>query len=321
MASTAGGNLIRYGSAPSSLLLKAVDSSRFGAEAATTSGDANIEEDLQRSYCFNNLIPSNDNNNNNNNQFKINSNGSNLSRRNSSPADFLNRLAASDNDDEFDRYVSVSRGLYNQKMGCDMSSSTARGVSRLNSQHSFTKDNCLSQITEESTDNDDDGCIKDQDRRAYSTTNFEMMTPWDDANGSIFPNFPSKRAKSTNPSHISNSFNIVDSQLHFGSGETALEMATFDNLLDIPQDSVTCKARAKRGCATHPRSIAERERRTRISGKLKKLQDLVPNMDKQTSYADMLDLAVQHIKGLQTQVQKLHKEAENCTCGCGSKYE
>ncbi|RYQ93157.1 hypothetical protein Ahy_B09g099435 isoform B [Arachis hypogaea] len=80
-------------------------------------------------------------------------------------------------------------------------------------------------------------------------------------------------------------------------------MATMEKLMHIPEDSVPCKIRAKRGCATHPRSIAERERRTRISGKLKKLQELVPNMDKQTSYADMLDLAVQHIKGLQTQVQ------------------
>jgi len=73
------------------------------------------------------------------------------------------------------------------------------------------------------------------------------------------------------------------------------------------------------------------ERRTRISGKLKTLQDLVPNMDKvimcysflftscnlalnevyvdffnnlqQTSYADMLELAVKHIKGLQNEVE------------------
>ncbi|KAK8663410.1 hypothetical protein V6N13_083231 [Hibiscus sabdariffa] len=131
-------------------------------------------------------------------------------------------------------------------------------------------------------------------------------------------------------------------------------MATVEKMLHIPEDSVPCKIRAKRGCATHPRSIAERERRTRISGKLKKLQELVPNMDKQTSYADMLDLAVQHIKGLQNEVQihdshgqeniiaetslpnpafwqllfkfmltfvlvlmqKLHKEMETCTCGC-----
>ncbi|GMN71671.1 hypothetical protein TIFTF001_054141 [Ficus carica] len=82
-------------------------------------------------------------------------------------------------------------------------------------------------------------------------------------------------------------------------------MAAVENLLHIPEDSVPCKIRAKRGCATHPRSIAERERRTRISGKLKKLQELVPNMDKQTSYSDMLDLAVQHIKGLQNQVQNI----------------
>eukprot|EP00249_Psilotum_nudum_P007507 c20611_g1_i2 orf=459-1535(+) len=39
-----------------------------------------------------------------------------------------------------------------------------------------------------------------------------------------------------------------------------------------------CQARAKRGCATHPRSIAERLRRTRISEKMRKLHELVPNM-------------------------------------------
>ncbi|CAN1278271.1 Transcription factor bHLH130, partial [Linum perenne] len=67
------------------------------------------------------------------------------------------------------------------------------------------------------------------------------------------------------------------------------------------QDSVPCKIRAKRGFATHPRSIAERVRRTRISERMRKLQDLVPNMDKQTNTADMLDLAVDYIKDLQTQ--------------------
>lgn len=45
-------------------------------------------------------------------------------------------------------------------------------------------------------------------------------------------------------------------------------------------DSVLCRARAKRGHATHPRSIAERVRRTKISDRIKKLQDLVPNLDK-----------------------------------------
>uniref|UniRef100_A0A6N2MSL4 BHLH domain-containing protein n=1 Tax=Salix viminalis TaxID=40686 RepID=A0A6N2MSL4_SALVM len=57
-----------------------------------------------------------------------------------------------------------------------------------------------------------------------------------------------------------------------------------DTLLE---ESVPCRIRAKRGCATHPRSIAERVRRTRISDRIRKLQDLVPNMDKQTNTADM----------------------------------
>ena len=38
----------------------------------------------------------------------------------------------------------------------------------------------------------------------------------------------------------------------------ALEMSTIEKLMQVPQDSVPCKIRAKRGCATHPRSIAER---------------------------------------------------------------
>ncbi|KAK4780649.1 hypothetical protein SAY87_016755 [Trapa incisa] len=75
-----------------------------------------------------------------------------------------------------------------------------------------------------------------------------------------------------------------------------------ERLLQI-QDSVPCKIRAKRGFATHPRSIAERVRRTKISERIRKLQDLVPNMDKQTNTAEMLDSAVEYIKDLQEQVK------------------
>jgi hypothetical protein len=80
-------------------------------------------------------------------------------------------------------------------------------------------------------------------------------------------------------------------------------MPGMDDYLQLQQDSIACRVRAKRGCATHPRSIAERERRTRISKRLKKLQDLVPNMDKQTNTSDMLDLAVEYIKELKGQVE------------------
>ncbi|KAG0591562.1 hypothetical protein KC19_1G183700 [Ceratodon purpureus] len=76
-----------------------------------------------------------------------------------------------------------------------------------------------------------------------------------------------------------------------------------DDLADF--STVPCKTRASRGFATHPRSIAERVRRTKISERMKKLQDLVPNMDRQTNTADMLDEAVEYVKQLQLQVQEL----------------
>lgn len=79
-----------------------------------------------------------------------------------------------------------------------------------------------------------------------------------------------------------------------------MEMDDFAEFSTVP-----CKTRAGRGFATHPRSIAERVRRTKISERMKKLQDLVPNMDRQTNTADMLDEAVEYLKHLQLQVQQL----------------
>ncbi|ERN11704.1 hypothetical protein AMTR_s00022p00228970 [Amborella trichopoda] len=55
-------------------------------------------------------------------------------------------------------------------------------------------------------------------------------------------------------------------------------------------------------------------RRTKISERMRRLQELVPNMDKQTNTADMLDLAVEYIKDLQKQVQNLSDSRANCTC-------
>ncbi|GAU51409.1 hypothetical protein TSUD_413200 [Trifolium subterraneum] len=94
---------------------------------------------------------------------------------------------------------------------------------------------------------------------------------------------------------------------------TTAELAAIEKFLQF-SDSVPCKIRAKRGCATHPRSIAERVRRTKISERMRKLQDLVPNMDKQTNTSDMLDLAVEYIKDLQNQVETLSDSRAKCTC-------
>lgn len=97
-------------------------------------------------------------------------------------------------------------------------------------------------------------------------------------------------------------------QLHGSGGSLDAEM---EKLMD---DLVPCKVRAKRGCATHPRSIAERVRRTRISDRIRKLQELVPNMDKQTNTADMLEEAVEYVKFLQKQIQELTEHQKKCTC-------
>ncbi|XP_051138770.1 transcription factor bHLH130-like isoform X2 [Andrographis paniculata] len=69
---------------------------------------------------------------------------------------------------------------------------------------------------------------------------------------------------------------------HLSLSKTTSDALTMEKLLQL-QDKVPCKIRAKRGYATHPRSIAERVRRTRISERMRKLQELVPNMDKALS--------------------------------------
>lgn len=106
---------------------------------------------------------------------------------------------------------------------------------------------------------------------------------------------------------------------HLSLPKTSAEMAAVEKFLQFQQDSVPCKIRAKRGFATHPRSIAERMRRTRISERMRKLQELFPNMDKQTNTADMLDLAVEYIKDLQKQVKILEDIKAKCTCSSKQK--
>ncbi|CAH8387754.1 unnamed protein product [Eruca vesicaria subsp. sativa] len=86
------------------------------------------------------------------------------------------------------------------------------------------------------------------------------------------------------------------------------------NMDKLLEDSVPFRVRAKRGCATHPRSIAERVRRTRISDRIRRLQELVPNMDKQTNTADMLEEAVEYVKALQCQIQELTEQQRRCRC-------
>ncbi|KAK1424904.1 hypothetical protein QVD17_20245 [Tagetes erecta] len=110
----------------------------------------------------------------------------------------------------------------------------------------------------------------------------------------------------------SNTPNLVH---HMSLPKTSSEMASVENFLHFQQESaVPWKTRAKRGFATHPRSIAERERRTRISERIKRLQELFPDIDKQTNTADMLDMAVEYIKNLQNELQNLNEARARCRC-------
>ncbi|CAK7348943.1 unnamed protein product [Dovyalis caffra] len=307
--------LTRYGSAPGSFLTRAVDSvigadrelsgpgstSLVGSQQYFSGDSPSITSEstckvnssscdpkapksggggLQRSYGLNEIAHG----------------AGSLVRQRSSPAGFLSHLATENGG------FSITRGTggYNSHSG----SGGGRSLSRLKPQLSFTGQDSLSQISEVS-ENVVEGIGSDNGRQnsthSYSAASFGMES-WDNPNSIVFSGSPSKQAR-TGDGDIYNCFNALETQ--FSLPQTSLEMATVEKLLHIPEDSVPCKIRAKRGFATHPRSIAERERRTRISGKLKKLQDLVPNMDKQTSYADMLDFAVQHIKGLQNEVEAL----------------
>lgn len=57
---------------------------------------------------------------------------------------------------------------------------------------------------------------------------------------------------------LANSYRIFLSLILQYSLPSDASMNYMDNFMQLPEDSVPCKIRAKRGCATHPRSIAER---------------------------------------------------------------
>lgn len=211
--------------------------------------------------------------------------GSNLIRQSSSPAGFFNG---------FMREV----GNFGASVGTNREASTStNGLSNHISYSSAqsSSSNFMPSIAENESWNDSSfNALKrnrDGDLKMFSN-NFSGMTNQNDES----------RNYTSGLTH------------HLSLPKTSSEMAAVEKYLQFQQDSVPCKIRAKRGCATHPRSIAERMRRTRISERMKKLQDLFPNMDKQTNTADMLDLAVDFIKDLQKQVQTLTDKKAKCSC-------
>ncbi|KDP37364.1 hypothetical protein JCGZ_06818 [Jatropha curcas] len=245
---------------------------------------------------------------------------SSLARQNSSPAGLFGNL-------------SVQNGHATMKcMGnyAGVNGTNGEVSPRLKTQLSFSSRvpsslGMLSQISEIESDNmdaasPDSGKLGNSNchNRFYSSTtgisygswndshlvgNFNGMKRDTDDNGKLFSNIQN--------GELGNRFHVLSH--HLSLPRTSVDMVAMEKFLHF-QDSVPCKIRAKRGCATHPRSIAERVRRTRISERMRKLQELVPNMEKQTNTADMLDLAVEYIKDLQKQYKTLSDIRANCKC-------
>ncbi|KAI4382046.1 hypothetical protein MLD38_008055 [Melastoma candidum] len=253
----------------------------------------------------------------NNNRIKAFAPG--LTRQSSSPPGLFSDITASNG-------YTILNGPGNYQVDRDMDRESSPPASMLKNQNSFPSGppslGMLPWISE----------LRREDLRAHSPNDTKsglaklddrleghgfLFDPWNEPASRFSQNFMSLKKDMGNGlkeslesqngevggRHVSSLLSPYLSSSKSSSGMVALHF----------RDSVPCKIRAKRGCATHPRSIAERVRRTRISERMRKLQELVPNMDK-TNTADMLDLAVEYIKNLQKQYKILSEYRANCKC-------
>ncbi|KAL2501683.1 transcription factor bHLH [Forsythia ovata] len=246
--------------------------------------------------------------------------GSSLMRQNSSPAGLFSHLTAQNG-------YATARGIGSYRVGAnvDISPSSCTFKNHMN----FSSLGMLSRITEVENES---GGLSGLDETKVGNSNGVNLSystgfpigSWNDSSNFV-ENFNGIKREFDNDgkAFVNNENGEFGNRPHILSHhlslpKTSAEMAAMEKLLQL-QDTVPCKIRAKRGCATHPRSIAERVRRTRISERMRKLQELVPNMDKQTNTADMLDFAVDYIKNLQKQYKTLSDTRANCKCSASQK--
>ncbi|XP_062199010.1 transcription factor bHLH130-like [Phragmites australis] len=239
--------------------------------------------------------------------------GNSLLRQSSSPAGFLNHMNM---DNGYGNMLRAGMGV-----GAGGFRNGVSGDARLKGQLSFSsrQGSVMSQISEMGSEELDGGSSPEagsNGARGYrGIPGYPMgsLSGWDEPSPTSSVKRPRDQA-SEPPQAPPNGHHLTPQlSLPSGNGKPSAEMAAIEKFLQF-QDAVPCKIRAKRGCATHPRSIAERVRRTRISERIRKLQELVPNMEKQTNTADMLDLAVDYIKDLQKQVKVLNDCRATCSC-------
>uniref|UniRef100_A0A453B2X2 Uncharacterized protein n=1 Tax=Aegilops tauschii subsp. strangulata TaxID=200361 RepID=A0A453B2X2_AEGTS len=87
---------------------------------------------------------------------------------------------------------------------------------------------------------------------------FSMSSSGDTNSNIMFFTPGSKKAKVLIDSDdgMVTSLSKIESQ--FGMSTTSLDMSGMDDYLQLQQYFIACTVRTKRGCATHPQSIAER---------------------------------------------------------------
>ncbi|KAI5341675.1 hypothetical protein L3X38_009550 [Prunus dulcis] len=252
-------------------------------------------------------------------------NRSNLVRQSSSPAGFFPDLTV-------DNVFNVMKDGASFRAGNGINGEASpSSTSRLNNQLNFSSGPSsyprrMPRIAEMENGNMGDGSQQDQGLGNASNSHCISNFPNDSWDISSFNDL--KRGRNNDGNKFSNSTALETQNNDFGHRNHGLthhlslpkhfEMPAMEKLLQF-EESIPCKIRAKRGFATHPRSIAERMRRTRISERMKKLQDLFPNMDKQINTAEMLDLAVEFIKDLQKQVKTLGDVKAKCSCSSKQK--
>lgn len=255
---------------------------------------------------------------------------SNLMRQNSSPAGLFSHL------NSLNGYASLKGGAGGYTMTNGGNGDSSPSSSRLKGHFSFSSGTpsslrMLSRISEVDNENsittapdDDDKCGEGNSEAQLYNMGFPFNS-WSDSSQFQQTLTGHKRELDSEKNKLFANAQIEELgnrppilSHHLSLPKTPADIAAMEKLLHF-QDTIPCKIRAKRGCATHPRSIAERVRRTRISERMRKLQELVPNMDKQTNTADMLDLAVEYIKGLQKQYKVLTDCRANCKCSAMQK--
>ncbi|KAL6856085.1 hypothetical protein ACP4OV_018887 [Aristida adscensionis] len=238
---------------------------------------------------------------------------SSLVRQSSSPAGFLDHLSM---DNGYGGMLRAGMGFANGSSAA--ADSLAGGGSRLKGQLSFSsrQGSLMSQISEMGSEELGGSSPEATDGGRGYIPGYPMGSGWEDSSSTLMSENLSGMKRPRDSSEPGQ--NGLTHQ--FSLPKTSSEMAAIEKFLQF-QDAVPCKIRAKRGCATHPRSIAERVRRTKISERIRKLQELVPNMDKQTNTSDMLDLAVDYIKELQKQVKVLNESRTNCTCSASKNQQ